>query len=501
MPCGIPLIDQSAAYGTRTAVISAGKSRTYEDLLTASAGVASGLLQGKKTLQGSRVAFLTQRGFEYPVVQWGIWRAGGVAVPLCDVHPVAEWLYVLRDSGASAIVAQGPFLEGLGPVAQETGLPLWDLEVLWKTPAVLLPSLSPTQGAMIIYTSGTTGKPKGVVLTHANIEAQIRSLVEAWGWSPEDRILNILPLHHVHGIVNVLCCAFWVGAQCLMMPRFDALAVWEAFQKQDLTLFMAVPTVYVKLLGAWEAFDARQRQTTAEACQGIRLMVSGSAALPVSIFEKWKAATGHTLLERYGMTEIGMALSNPLHGERKPGTVGMPLPGVTLRLVDEEGKLAQEGEPGEIQVRGPGVFREYWERPLETQEAFVEDWFRTGDVAVLDQGYYRIQGRQGTDILKTGGYKVSALEIEEVLRTHPDVKECAVVGIPDLEWGERVCVALIVRHGANLAIPPFRAWARERLAPYKVPSRFLITDDLPRNPMGKVTKPAVKNLFLDSITD
>jgi malonyl-CoA/methylmalonyl-CoA synthetase len=349
---------------------------------------------------------------------------------------------------------------------------------------------------MILYTSGTTSKPKGVVHTHGSITSQILSLVEGWGWRPEDRILLVLPLHHIHGIVNVLLCALWAGATCDISQRFNADDMWDRFIDGDLTLFMAVPTIYVRLIAAWDAAKPDQKARMAQACTKMRLTVSGSAALPVSVFEKWKEISGHTMLERYGMTEIGMALSNPLHGERRPGYVGLPLPGVRTRLVDDSGgPITQEGQPGEIQVKSPNVFQEYWGKPEATALAFSDGWFATGDIAVVEHGYYRILGRNSVDIIKTGGYKVSALEIEEVLRTHPRITECAVVGAPDPEWGERVCAAVILEAGQSIALDDLRDWAKERLASYKVPTRILCLDDLPRNAMGKVTKPNVKELF------
>jgi malonyl-CoA/methylmalonyl-CoA synthetase len=228
----------------------------------------------------------------------------------------------------------------------------------------------------------------------------------------------------------------------------------------------------------------------------MRLMVSGSAALPVSIAEKWKRISGHTLLERYGMTEIGMALSNPLHGERRIGTVGKALPGVKVRLVDNRGRtIAEENTPGEILVRGSSVFQEYWKKEEITHLAFQNGWFRTGDVAVLENGYYRILGRNSVDIIKTGGYKVSALEIEEVLRSHPGIKECAVVGVEDEEWGERVSSVVTLEPGHALDVQQLRNWAADKLANYKIPTRLCVVDNLPRNAMGKVRKPELKGLF------
>jgi malonyl-CoA/methylmalonyl-CoA synthetase len=348
----------------------------------------------------------------------------------------------------------------------------------------------------MLYTSGTTGRPKGVVISHANVQAQVESLSEAWGWSPNDRILLHLPLHHIHGIANVLTSALWNGAACEIMPKFDPAAVWSRIATGDFTLYMAVPTVYRRLIEAWSAADGPTQEEWSAGARACRLMVSGSAALPVPTLERWREMTGQTLLERYGMTEIGMALSNPLVGERKPGFVGTPLPGVDARLVDEDEQPVSSGISGQIQVRGPTVFTEYWRRPEETASAFTtEGWFRTGDQAIVEDGAFRILGRRSVDILKTGGEKISALEIEDVLRSHPAVQDCAVVGVPDPTWGDRVCAAIVLEPAQTLSDDELRQFTKDRLAPYKVPKDFLLVDDLPRNAMGKVTKPAVSDLF------
>src|SRR5208283_5471810 len=282
---------------------------------------------------------------------------------------------------------------------------------------------------------------------------------------------------------------------CEMLPRFDANAVWERIAGGRLTLFMAVPTIYVKLIAAWDSASPERRATLSQACAKLRLMVSGSAALPVSTLERWKEISGHVLLERYGMTEIGMALSNPYRGQRVPGSVGTPLPSVEVQLVSENGDAVAPGAPGEIEVRGPSVFTEYWGKPDATRNAFRDGWFRTGDTAVVENGVYRILGRTNIDILKTGGHKVSALEIEEALREHPAVAECAVVGVPDLEWGERVAAAVVLNDGDALDLPSLHAWGKEFLAAHKLPSRLLVLDALPRNAMGKVMKPAIATMF------
>jgi malonyl-CoA/methylmalonyl-CoA synthetase len=517
----LPLVAQARGRADSVALVDAAGAHTYAALLDASARVASALLHGAADLAEARVCFLAPPSFEYAAVQWGVWRAGGVAVPLAVSHPPAELEYAIGDADAAIVVAAPQFAEVLKPLAEAHGarlilipdalaaldgdpssppLPSSELHERGENSIAVegpgLPVVDEGRRAMMLYTSGTTGRPKGVVWTHANLRAQLETLSHAWGWGADDRTLLVLPLHHVHGIVNVLSCALWNGAACEVQAKFDADAVWDRIASGELTVFMAVPTVYGRLIAAWEAADEDRRKRLSAACRGLRLMVSGSAALPVSTLERWRAISGHTLLERYGMTEIGMALSNPLAGERRPGSVGVPLPGVEVRLVDEDGGGVEPGAPGEIEVRGPGVFLEYWRRPEATAEAFREGrWFRTGDVAVVEDGYYRILGRRSVDIIKTGGYKVSALEIEEVLRTHPSIGECAVVAVADEEWGERVCAAVEVKGGAALTLDELLPWARERLAPYKLPRALQVVDALPRNAMGKVMKPEVAKQF------
>ncbi|HEV2751359.1 MAG TPA: acyl-CoA synthetase [Gemmatimonadales bacterium] len=488
-------------HGDRTAIVATEGSFSYRDLLEVSGRVAACLLAGRDDLAEARVALLAPPGFAYVATQWGIWRAGGIAVPLAVSHPPPELDYVIRDADAEVVVVHPDFTT----VLQAVRLPA-DTRTVTTTaaegtaPRSPLPDVAEGRRAMMVYTSGTTGKPKGVVTTHANITAQVTSLVSAWEWRADDAILLVLPLHHVHGIINVLACALWAGARCDILGRFDAEQVWARIAQGDLTLFMAVPTIYGKLIAAWEAASPERRRAWSQGCvpPSMRLMVSGSAALPVQRLERWHEISGHVLLERYGMTEIGMALSNPLHGERRPGFVGMPLPGVEVRLVDDEGRpVAAGGGPGEIEVRGATVFREYWRRPEATAAAFRDDWFRTGDVAVLENGAYRILGRSSVDIIKTGGYKVSALEIEETLRTHPAVVDCAVVGVEDPEWGERICAAVELRGGSGegLTLDALQRWAKERIAPYKIPRALLSVTILPRNAMGKVTKQDVAKLF------
>jgi malonyl-CoA/methylmalonyl-CoA synthetase len=482
--------------GSRVAIISDGRHYSYDDLDDASRRVAGALLGDNADLNQTRVAFLVAPGFSYAAIQRGIWRAGGVAVPLATSHPAAELDYVIRDAGASVVVADAAFREVVAPLARAARARVLAADqALRAAPSDGLPHLGSSRRAMIIYTSGTTGRAKGVVTTHEIIGAQIASLVHAWGWSPSDHLLLVLPLHHVHGIINGLGCALAVRATCEMPARFDSEEVWDRLASGAVTVFTAVPTIYHRLIASWDAAAPAERQRRSEGVRRLRLMMSGSAALPVQTLERWRQISGHTLLERYGMTEIGMALSNPLEGERRPGYVGTPLPGVDIRLVDDEGAPVADGTPGELEVRGPTVFREYWGRPDETAAAFRDGWFRTGDVAVVEDGSCRLLGRTSVDIIKTGGFKVSALEIEEVLRLHPAIQECAVVGVGDTEWGERVSAAVELRPGTCLSLVDLQAWARERLAPYKIPRALKPVAALPRNAMGKVTKPEVAGLF------
>ncbi len=490
----IELIERAGSFQDRVAVRSGGIGYTYRQLLEKSGDIALQLLDGKDDLNESRIAFLVPAGFDYVCIQWGIWRAGGIAVPLCEKHPAESLQYVIDDNGASGVIYSGEFeslITALRNLPEEGVLRSEE----FTQQQGLLPDVSPDRRAMILYTSGTTGSPKGVVSTHLNIQKQITSLTTSWGWERDDHVLNVLPLHHVHGIINMLSCALWSGACCEFLPRFNADEVFQIFNQGAVNVFMAVPTIYFKLIAHWNQLSRAEKRRVSASMKNFRLMVSGSAALPESVFEEWEKISGHVLLERYGMTEMGMAISNPYRGERRPGFIGQPLPGVEIRLADESDEPVAPGTPGEIQIRGANVFQEYWNKSKETAEAFTPDgWFRSGDIAVFEEGSYKILGRNSVDIIKSGGYKISALEIEEVLRTHPEIRDCAVVGIPDLEWGE-VIGASLVPESAELDIELLKAWLLQKLPSYKVPRKYLIQDDLPRNVLGKVTKNELKTVF------
>jgi len=493
LPVLPPVVARARAHTTRPAIIDRNGTHTYEDLDRTSERVAANLLDGRSDLNETRVAYLVTPGFDHVAIQWGIWRAGGIAVPLPVAHPPAELEYLLRDAAADIAIADLENASVVEPLARTTGARFLSTTELTNPRHDDATSTTNTTNdfnrrALIVYTSGTTGRPKGAVTTHANLTAQIESLIGAWGWTSADRTLLVLPLHHVHGILNVVSCALWSGAELEIMPKFDCEATWDRLASRELTLFTAVPTIYHRLIRSWEASGPDVRQARSRGCHALRLMMSGSAALPRTVLDRWNEITGHVLLERYGMTEVGMALSNPLHGERRPGYVGQPLPGVSARIVDSE-----------LQLKGPGVFSEYWRQPDQTRDAFVDGWFRTGDAAVIEDGAYRLLGRSSVDILKTGGHKISALEIEEVLRTHPAIAECVVVGVEDVEWGQRVCCAAELRPDVRLNLDELKEWARTRLAPYKIPRDLACVTQLPRNAMGKVVKPEVAALFVRSV--
>lgn len=502
----IQLIQRAAYFGRKTAIISGQKSYTYEQLQHVSQQCAQNLLNYLQTdhLQQARIAFLCPPGFNYVVLQWAVWQAGGVTVPLCITHPLPELLYVIADCGAEAciialdfVAIQDDLLANAPNLTKFISLSSLNTPASNPNNASLPAHIDTNMPAMMLYTSGTTGRPKGVILTHRNIEAQIICLIRAWQWTDNDSILHFLPLHHTHGIINKLCCALWAGATVEFMSKFDAASVWQRLTQGGISVFMAVPTIYSLLIKHFEQGTAREQQQWQEACAALRLMVSGSAALPISLWQRWQAISGHALLERYGMTEIGMALSNPYIGTRIPGFVGRPLEGVSVKIVDDSGQaIEQEGVSGELWVSGENVFAGYWNKPQETEKSFCENWFRTGDIVMVENGQYKIVGRRSTDIIKTGGYKVSALEIEDVLLTHNDIGECAVVSVPDDVWGERVAVAVVSRSGQQLTLEEVRTFAAHYLAAYKLPSLLLNLLVLPRNAIGKVTKVDVRNLFL-----
>jgi malonyl-CoA/methylmalonyl-CoA synthetase len=498
----LQFFEQAKKHLENDAIIHDGVIYKYEQLIATSQKFAGILLNNTPDLNQARVSFMVPPGFDYVKTLWAIWIAGGVAVPLCISHPLPSLEYVLDDTQSSILVISNEFKEVLAPYLQKANISVIVIEDVNKertTFPASLPDIEKQRNALILYTSGTTNKPKGVVTTHINIEAQINTLINAWEWSSNDRITCVLPLHHVHGIINVVGCSLWAGATCYFTTGFSPKLIFDLIEQGKLNVFMAVPTIYYKMIAYFETLTIEEQNLLRACMKKFRLMVCGSAALPVSVMDKWAQISGHLLLERYGMTELGMAISNPYHGDRKAGYVGIPLPGVEIKLADEHFVQVEDQMPGEILVKGANVFKEYWQRPEATQAAFTNDgWFKTGDVAVIENGYYRIMGRQSVDIIKSGGYKISALEIEEVLRTNEMIQDCAVVGIDDEEWGELIVAAIVLKPDFinDFKDKKVSDWIVNYIASYKKPRRYLVLNDLPRNAMGKVVKNDIKKMFV-----
>jgi malonyl-CoA/methylmalonyl-CoA synthetase len=467
-------------------------------LLAERAGRVAAAL-AEQGLSGKRVALLVAQGSRWVEAFLGILLADAIAVPLSPLHPDAEQAWFVEVSHASAIVVSEELAERV--TGHFSSRPVLAIESLRAHARVReLRQDQPDEIGFILYTSGTTGKPKGALITHGNLEAVARLLASAWCWSPQDVLLHCLPLHHLHGLGIALFTALLAGAKTRMIDKFDAPRMWEAMGRAS--VLMGVPTMHKKLLDALDLAEPETRARWQKHAAGLRLITSGSAALPVTVGERWRALTGSYPLERFGMTEIGVGASNPLRGSRVPATCGPVLPGMELRIVRADGSDVLPGEPGEIWIRGPSVFVGYDDNELATREAFSDGWFKSGDTATFVEGdYVKILGRTSVDILKSGGYKLSALEIEEVLREHPAVADVAVVGLPDETWGEIAVAAVIARDGrrSELEGEALRDWAKQRIASYKVPKRVVLLTELPRNPVGKVVKPElVKRLTAPS---
>jgi malonyl-CoA/methylmalonyl-CoA synthetase len=347
--------------------------------------------------------------------------------------------------------------------------------------------VAPDDTAVLLYTSGTTGRPKGAMLTHANLATNALALHRAWGWRPDDVLLHALPLFHIHGLFVACHCVLLNGTRMILLPKFDVAAVMQSLPRA--TVFMGVPTFYTRLLA--------NQDFGRETCRHMRLFTSGSAPLLTQTFEEFRARTGHEILERYGMTETGMNTSNPLDGPRRPGTVGRPLPGVSLRIVNDSDETLPTGEVGQIQVKGANVFKGYWRQPEKTAEEFTADgYFRTGDLARLnDDGYVSIVGR-AKDLIISGGLNIYPREIESYLDKIDGLLESAVIGVPHPDFGEAV-IAVVVRNpeGANLTEAGVITALKNRIAGFKVPKRVFFVPELPRNTMGKVQKNLLRERY------
>jgi malonyl-CoA/methylmalonyl-CoA synthetase len=426
---------------------------------------AAGWLRGRGLRAGDVVLIALPRSLELLELHLAGLATGIVTVPANERYTASELDYLASDSGAKLRLES---LDGIRAALDAAA------------PDPLADEPADDAIATICYTSGTTGRPKGAILTHANLAGTIEGLHEAWRWSSEDVLIHALPLFHIHGLFVAAYGALWAGARQRWLPRFDAALALDALADGGGTVFMGVPTFYQRLvdapIGRWDV-------------AGVRLFTCGSAGLPAHVFEAFRQRFGHTILERYGMTECGIVLSNP-YDDRRAGDVGVSLPGVEAHIADpESGRPLPDGAVGELRIRGPGLFRGYLNAPDKTEAAFDRGFLRTGDLATQMDGRFRIVGRHG-DMLITGGFNVYPSELEAVLAEHPAVAEVAVVGVIDPDLGERAVATVVARQPVE--VEDLRAFAATRLTGYKVPKAFRLTDALPRNAMGKVQKKALK---------
>jgi malonyl-CoA/methylmalonyl-CoA synthetase len=471
-----------------------GQVYSYADAESHSARIANFLLE--RGLQGGdRVTVQVEKSPEMLWLYLGVLRAGLVFHPLNTAYTNDELDYFLTDADPALVVCDSrradDFKSLCGDARQlltlnaDGGGSL--IAGVARCPDTFATrAVGPEGMAALLYSSGTTGKPKGIMLTHGNLIANARVLVDYWGFSASDRLLHALPVFHVHGLFVAIGCVLMSGATMRWLQRFDAGLVIEALD--GCTVMMGVPTYYTRLL-AEPAFDASR-------CATMRLFISGSAPLLVDTFHAFERRTGQRILERYGMTETGMNTSNPLQGERRAGTVGFPLPGVSLRITGPDGCELAPGEVGSLQVRGPNVFPGYWNMPDKTAEDFTDDgFFITGDQGLVDaEGYVSIVGR-AKDMVISGGLNVYPKEIELLIDAVPGVRESAVIGLPHADFGEAVAAVVVAEPGAELEADAIIDHVRSHAANFKVPKQVFFVDTLPRNTMGKVQKNLLRERY------
>ncbi|MBV8031024.1 MAG: malonyl-CoA synthase [Betaproteobacteria bacterium] len=451
-----------------------GRRFTYAEVEAESARFAN-LLASLGLKRGDRVAVQVEKSAEAIFLYLGCLRAGFVYLPLNTAYQVAEISHFVHDAEPAAAFCRPESRASFSGVAHT--LSLGDARSQSTSFSTVTSAASDL--ACIVYTSGTTGRAKGAMLTHRNLSSNALALHAYWQFRPNDVLLHALPIFHVHGLFVALHTALLNASRILLLPRFDAGPVMRLLPRS--TVFMGVPTYYVRLLGEPE-FDA-------DMCSGMRLFVSGSAPLAADTLREFHARTGHTILERYGMTETGMNTSNPYEGERRPGTVGFPLPGIEVRVAGPGDAPVGAGGIGQIQVKGPNVMPGYWRLPERNKEEFTADgFFRTGDLGRFDEdGYLSIVGRE-KDLVISGGYNIYPKEIEMVLDELPGVAESAAFGVPHADFGEALMVAVVPRPGAQLSEQQVIGHVKGKLANFKVPKRVVFLQELPRNTMGKVLK-------------
>ncbi len=471
---------------------------TWNDLERATAKLAN-LLTSLNLPKDSRIAVQVEKSPEALMLYLATIRAGYVYLPLNTAYRAAEIEYFIDNAEPAVVVCSPQHFGWVSQIAFKSGtrhvFTLGDdrqgsllVRAALQSNRFATVERRPDDLAAILYTSGTTGRSKGAMLTHDNLASNAKVLQEYWHWQASDVLLHALPLFHVHGLFVASHGALLNGSKMIFLPKFDAAEVMRHLARS--TVFMGVPTYYVRLL-AESAFDRI-------ACTNMRLFVSGSAPLLTDTFNEFIERTGHTILERYGMSETTMLVSNPYDGKRIGGTVGLPLPGVSVRVVKNDGTPCANDEIGDIRVKGPNVFKGYWRMPEKTAEEFTPDgYFKTGDVGKFDaNGYLAIVGRS-KDLIISGGYNVYPKEIESFIDEMDGVAESAVIGVPHRDFGEAVTAVVVARSGAPISDADVIGYLKSRIANFKVPKRVFFLPDLPRNTMGKVQKNVLREQFKD----
>ncbi|MFB7586876.1 long-chain fatty acid--CoA ligase [Streptomyces sp. NPDC056169] len=463
----------------------------YRSLDDRSARVA-GWLESKGVGPGDRVAILLPNIPHFAVAYYGVLRAGAVAVPMNPLLKSGEIGYAAGDCGARLILAWGAAMPEAGAAAADLGIECAD--VTDPGFGAVLAAVEPRAGiadrdvddlAVLLYTSGTTGRPKGARLTHGNLGSNTATVARVLGMTGSDTVFGGLPFFHVFGQTCGLNAAVLTGARVTLLPRFDAAKALEILSRDRVTVMEGVPTMFVGLLAAADAAGSTGLTDGA----GLRLCVTGGSAMPVEVLHRFEAVFGCTVVEGYGLSETSPVVTfGSLDGPRKPGSIGTPIDGVHVRLVDDEGKDVARGDVGEIAVQGPNVMPGYWNRPEADAAAFTDGWFRTGDLARCDEdGFYFIVDRK-KDLVIRGGYNVYPREIEEVLYEHPAVAEAAVVGVPHAVHGEEIAAVVTLRPGADASADELREFVKARVAPYKYPRIVQLAPGLPKGPTGKILK-------------
>jgi len=476
-----------------------GLQYSWRDLDRATAMMAN-LLQSLDLEPGARIAVQVDKSVEAAMLYLATLRAGYVFLPLNTAYQSAEIEYFVGNAEPAVVVCSTRNFGWVSPIAFKAGARAVFTLNEDRTGSLLKRAVhmrdthtvaqkGPDDLAAILYTSGTTGRSKGAMLSHDNLLSNAVVLKSYWGWEKGDVLIHALPIFHVHGLFVALHGALINGSPMRWVSKFDPKTVVRLLPRA--TVFMGVPTLYVRLLA--------EPALTRQACAGMRLFISGSAPLLIETFREWQERTGHTILERYGMSETAMLTSNPYlasQGPRRGGTVGFPLPGVGVRVHDETGRELPAGEIGGIEVRGPNVFKGYWRMPEKTREEFTADgWFKTGDVGMIDaQGYVTIVGRS-KDLIISGGYNVYPAEIEGYINEMPGVAESAVVGVPHPDFGEVGVAVVTAKPGASLKAEQILASLKARLANFKIPKHCAVVSELPRNTMGKVQKNLLRDQY------